>query len=210
MFENIGNKMLSIGLVSVLLISSVACNSQNVLNDVKRFAPVVTNVLVAVCAFTANPLCATGAAIVQKDEQVVFKLWQDYINAQVAGTATSAMWNNLNAAFTTLVNDSADIFNLVTVIPGVDQPKIIGLVVAAQALLAVIESLFPASPNKTLRKAVLVKNLPAPNPKTGRYDKGWFNSWQKNWNSLPLVKEKHLEIYNHNKLVRVISFGTLN
>ena len=200
MFKELANKVLAMGLVSVLLVSSIACNQQNALNDVQKFAPVVTGVLTAACAFVKNPLCLTAAGKIKADEQNVFTVWQDYINAVAAGTATSAAWNNLNAVLTTLINDSTDIFTFASSLGGSvtpqQQTEVLALVVAAQGLLAVIEALVPASPaaSPSFRKATFSKHLPSPNPKTGKYDSGWFKSWQKNWNSLTLVKEKKLQI----------------
>lgn len=208
--DKLANKLLALALACSLTLSLTACNSQNVLNDVQRFAPVVNNVLVAACAFTTSPLCTTGAAKINADEKVVFKLWQDYINAQAQGAPTPGLWNDLNAAFTTFVTDATDIFSLAGGISGPQQQEIVALVVAAQALLAVIESFFPAPPAGSAVKASFSKEkLPAPNPKTGKYDAAWFSSWQKNWNNLPLVKEKNLQIHEHNKVVRVVSFGKL-
>ena len=215
MLNKLSNKILSLGLVSVLLVSSVACNQQTALNDVQKFAPVVTSVLTAACAFTTNPLCLSSAAKIKADEESVFTVWQDYINAVAAGTATSAAWNNLNAVLTTLINDSTDIFTFASSLGGVVSPvqqaEVIALVTAAQGLLAVIEALLPAPPAGVSieRRALLNDKLPSPNAKTGKYDADWFKSWQKNWNNLPLVKERGLQIHSHNKFVRVITLEHL-
>jgi hypothetical protein len=178
------------------------CNSQTVLNRVEALEPVINDVLVAACPFLPSPapvLCSTGEGILTADEAKLFKLWQDYITAQAAGTATPGAWADLNAALQVFVNDAAQVFALAHIVNGTHQTEILAMVTAVEALLAVVESLLPHPPAvavsmAAIRSARFASSLPAPNPKTGVYDAEWFKGWQKNWNNLPGVKARKMQI----------------
>jgi len=176
---------------------TTACNSQTVLTDLQRFAPVVTNLLTLVCEFTANPLCATGGALLSTAEQHVFTLWQSYINAQAKGTASPALWNDLNAALETLISQSTDVFSLAHVVSGPQQQQILAVASATEALLAVIESMLPANPapaKMMARAPRLATFLPKPNAKSGQYDRAWLKQWEKDYNALPAVEGHSMQV----------------
>jgi hypothetical protein len=178
---------------------TTACNSQNVLTEVERFGPVVTNLLVVACEFTSSPLCATGGALLGDDEKLVFSLWQAFLNAQQKGTATAALWNDLNAALDTLISNSSDVFALAHVVNGPHQQEVLAMATATQALLAVIESLLPANPAPSARAMAaraprLATFAPPPNTKSGKYDSAWFRQWQKEYNALPAVVSHKMQV----------------
>lgn len=183
------------------MVPMIACNSQSALNDVQSLAPVITDVLLATCPFLPAPapdLCATGGAALSAAESRVFTLWQAYITAEKAGTATPSAWTQLNVAMRVLINNAADVFALVHVVDPAHQTELLAMAGAAQALLAVVESLLPNPPAGTVTMAALNKQLttklPAPNPKTGKYDREFFNGWKKNWNSLPAVRARKMQV----------------
>jgi len=176
-----------------------ACNAQQVLTDLERYAPVVTNLLTVACEFTANPLCSTGSTLLSAAEQHVFNLWQAYINAQHKGTITAADWNDLNAAVDTLISNSSDVFSLAHVVNGPHQQEVLAMATATEALLAVIESQLPANPAPNVkamsaRAPRLATFLPPPNVKSGKYDAAWFKQWEKNYNALPAVQLHKMQI----------------
>lgn len=178
---------------------ATSCTGQGVLNDLEKFSPVVTNLLVVACEFTASPLCSTGGALLSAAEQHVFVLWQAYINAQAKGTATAGLWNDLNSALDTLIKDSSDVFSLAHVVNGQHQQEVLAMATATEALLAVIESLLPANPAPSVkamsaRAPRLATFLPPPNTKSGKYDSAWFKQWEKNYNALPTVQSHKMQI----------------
>ncbi len=204
MKRRIGAYLLAIA-VAVSTMAMTACNEQAVLNDVERFAPAITDVLIVACEFTTSPLCAVGGPILTASEQELFTIWQAYITAQANGTATPGLWNDLNSALETLVTQSENVFALAHVVNGVHQQEVLDLATAAEGLLAVIESFLPATPATPAPTPAAVQhnlhpagrlaaNLPKPNPKTGKYDRGWSSSWVKNWNALPGVKLRKMQI----------------
>lgn len=187
----------------------VACNSSAALADVKKFEPVVINALVLACAFSpAAPVCGTGQATITADYNLVIKVWTDYNAAVAAGTSTAAMWNDLNAAFTTFEQDSASIFTLAS---GLNQPEITAIVAAAQVLLGAIEALFPAAPvGATRPKSAVFASV-----SRGRasYDKTWLKGWIADYNvkvgtaqkAHPTVKIK--KVHYHDFALRMATFG---
>lgn len=172
--------------LSCVMIISTSCSltqATTVVSDIQKFLPAVTNVLAAVCAFESDPLCASGAAQFETAANNAIAIAQAYLTAAKAGTATPAMWNELNAAFITLENQAANIFALVHVSDPTIQLEIEALVASAQALLAVIESLEPAAP------------MGASHAKANRFaqympqgvsasNKTWLKNWKKSYNSL--------------------------
>jgi hypothetical protein len=180
-----------------------ACNEQTALNDVQRFAPVVTNLLAIACEFTSSPLCATGAAELNRAEALAFTLWKAYLAAQASGSATQIGWNNLDSALQVLISKSSAVFLLAHVVNGMHQKEVLDVAMATQALLAVIESLEPPSPAATTAGLMAAREktaprlrtfLPPPNPKTSKYDKAWLRTWEKGYNSLPAVKARKMQV----------------
>lgn len=179
-----------------------SCNSQNVLNTVGQLAPVVIDVLIAICGATAQPapaLCSSGGDLLRADEQKVISLWQAYLDALKAGTATPDAWAALNIAVNVFMNQSADVFALIRIVNPAKQKEILLMVAAAQALLAVIEHLMPNPPATAMSMSALhsrrfLAHLPAPNVKTQKYDRQFFEQWRKGWNELPGVKARKMEI----------------
>src|ERR1035438_4929068 len=138
-----------------------ACNSATALADVQKLEPVVVNALVLACAVSSGlPICGAMQSTIAADYSLVVKLWTDYNAAVKAGTATQGLWNDLNAAFIVFENDSAAIF---AAAGGLNVPEITAIVAAAQILIGVIETLFPASPTGTASpskfKAMRVSNF---------------------------------------------------
>jgi hypothetical protein len=199
--RRIGAYLLAVA-VAVSTMAMTGCNEQAVLNDVERFAPAITDVVVVACEFTVSPLCATAGPVLTAAEKELFAVWQAYITAQANGTATPGLWNDLNAALQTMITQSENVFALAHVVNGVHQQEVLDVADAAEGLLAVIESFLPASPvtpapiptavqQRTVGR--LAAKLPKPNPKTGAYDKGWSKTWVKNWNALPAVKTRKMQ-----------------
>lgn len=196
MRRRIGSFLLACAVAMGTMLTT-GCNSQTVLTDLEKYAPVVTNLLTVACEFTANPLCGVGAGLVNAAEGQVFSLWQAYINAQQSGTETAAAWNDLNAAFDVLITKSTDVFALAHVVNGQHQQEVLAMASATEALLAVIEAQLPANPSpvKTIsRPPELATFLPKPNAKTGKYDAGWLRGWEKEYNALPAVQSHKMQI----------------
>jgi hypothetical protein len=198
MKKRIGSYLLAC-VVGVATMATTGCNDQTVLNDVERFAPAITDVLIVSCEFTVSPLCATAGPILTAAEQQLFAIWQGYITAQANGTTTPGLWNDLNAALQDLITQSENVFALAHVVNGAHQQEVLDLATAAQGLLAVIESFLPAPPASVApalahRAGRLAAQLPKPNPKTGHYDKGWLKTWVKTWNQLPAVKTHKMKL----------------
>lgn len=176
--KKLANRMLSIGLISAMLALTTACNSVQSLSYVRRFEPVIVNVLVLACAInTGLPVCGGMQTRIKADADLVIKLWGDYNTAIAAGTSTVAAWNALNAAFTVFSNDSADIFAAAS---GLNAPQVTAIVASAQILLAAIEALFPAPPSGVAVAGP--KKFAAYRLGAGNYDKAWFDSWKKDYN----------------------------
>lgn len=198
--------------IAIGVSTMVGCSDQTVLNDLERFAPAITDVVVVACEFTVSPLCATAGPVLTASEQHLFVIWQAYINAQANGKATPGLWNDLDAALQTLMTQSENVFALAHIVNGAHQQEVLDLAEAAEGLLAVIESFEPAAPSLgptpppappapgvpgNLRAAVrsgrLSSKLPAPNYKTGVYDRGWLKAWVEHWNELPAVKTHKMQ-----------------
>jgi len=186
---------------------TTGCNSQTALTELEKFAPVATNLLVVACEFTASPLCITGGAVLTAAEKHTFVLWQAYLDAQKKGTATPGLWSDLNAALDVLIANSADVFALARVVNGPHQQEVLAMATATETLLAVIESLLPANPAPKVmaigavsgtataaRAARLATFLPKPNTKSGTYDATWFKQWKKDYNALPAVQSRKMQL----------------
>jgi hypothetical protein len=132
------------------LVVTTGCNSSQVLQvvtDITKFAPIVTNTLSLACVFTpAAVLCTTGAAIINKDITDLNVALSTYQQQIAAGTATVTAWGILDAVFTTFEKDSAAIFDLFRISGSASQTEAEAVVTSAQTLLAVIEALFPSAP----------------------------------------------------------------
>ena len=158
-----------------------ACNSATALADVQKFEPVVINALVLACAIQSGlPICGAMQTTITNDYNLVVQLWTDWNAAVKAGTATSALWNDLNAAFTVFEEDSSAIFAAAV---GLNAPELTAIVAAAQVLLSVIESLFPSAP------AGVLKSSPS---KFSKYRVSNFNlkSWRKDYDNKVGVAQK--------------------
>src|SRR5271154_5525766 len=137
-FQLFANKFLSLSMAVVMMtvaipmatLSTTGCNSATALADVKKFEPIVINVLNLICTINpSEPICGTGLQTIEGDYTTVVQLWTDYNAAVAAGTSTVAAWNILNAAFTTFENDSALIFSLGL---GLNSTEVTAIVVSAQ------------------------------------------------------------------------------
>ena len=178
--------------IGTLEIFNVACNSASVLADVEKFEPIVINALVLACAISpAAPICGTMQQTITNDYNTVVTLWTDWNKAVAAGTSTSALWNDLNAAFTVFEEDASLIFSLAL---GLNAPEVTAIVAAAQVLLAAIEALFPDAPkgstafvSKKFAKSGLSIPLKGSSPKQ---QKDWFNAWAKDYNGKVEVAQK--------------------
>jgi len=205
--KSFADKFLASMLALVFVISTTACNSNLALTEVERFQPIVTNVLVLACTFTSNPLCQSAGAKINQDVASVIQLWTAYNAAVQSGTATQAIWNDLNAAFTTFEQDSAQIFALVNVVDPAHQQEIAAIVAAAQVLLASIEVAFPASPSASAKRASVFKTS-AP-----LKDKAAFEAWEKDYNNkVNILKKAHPKaglknVHFHGSFARVTTFG---
>jgi hypothetical protein len=183
--KQLANKILAVGLVSVMLTLGIACNSVTALSYVQRLEPVVVNVLVLSCAISSGlPICGAMQGTIKADADLVIKLWGDYNAAVAAGTGAASVWKDLDAAFIVFENDSAAIFSDGL---GLNAPEVTAIVSAAQVLLAAIEALFPPPPAGV-----------APGPRkfgayrmgTGKHDKAWFNKWKHEYNEKVEVANK--------------------
>ena len=176
----------------------VGCDKQNVLDNVKRFAPAVTNLLTITCEFTVSPLCATGAPILNAAEEHLFVVWQGWIDLAKTGGANETAWTLVNSALQDLISKSSDVFALAHVVNGTHQKEVLDVAAAVQGLLAVIEAFLPPAPQKSMMMAQarprLATFLPPPNAKTKKYDAGWLKDWQKHYNALPAVEARKLQI----------------
>lgn len=179
----------------------MGCNKQAVLNDVQKFAPAVTNLLTIACEFTASPLCATGGALLNAAEQHLFTVWQGFLDQEQKGSTQPGAWNDLNAALQDLITKSQDVFALTHVVNAQHQNEVLAVAASVQALLAVIESFLPPQPAVPGVQAMIAPRqprmatfLPAPNAKTKKYDRAWFQQWKADYNKLPAVQARHLQI----------------
>lgn len=186
-----------------------ACNSVTALADVEKFEPVVLNVLNLVCVISpANALCSTGLAMIQNDYNTVIKLWSDYNAAVAAGTNSSTLWNDLNAAFTVFEEDASQIFSLGL---GLNAPEVSAIVASAQLLLAAIETLFPSAPKGAT--AARPSKFKAYAVGRSNYDVKWLEDWEKTYNGKVDVAQKaypkaHLKkVHLHNWVLRGVTFG---
>lgn len=207
--KSFADKFLASMLAVVFVIASTACNSSLALTEVERFQPVVTNVLVLACTFTSNPLCATAGAKINQDVTTVIQLWTAYNAAVQNGTATQAIWNDLNAAFTTFEQDSSAIFQLANVVDPAHQQEIIAVAAAAQVLLASIELAFPAAP-AAAKRVQHGRIFTTASPIT---DKASFEAWESNYNKqISVLKKAHPKaglksVHLHGAFVRAVTVG---
>jgi hypothetical protein len=181
---------------------TTACNSQTALTELEKFGPVITNLLTVACEFNPTPLCGTGAALLTEAQKHVVVLWQAYLAAQSKGTATPALWNDLNSALDVLISHSSDVFSLAHVVNGQNQRDVLAMASATEALLAVIESLLPPNPAPTNALTVQAMARPArlgtflPKPaQSGKYDATWFKQWQKDYNAIPAVQLHKMQVH---------------
>lgn len=169
-----------------LIVLESGCNSAKALGWVQKFEPVVVNVIVLACIInTGLPICGGMQATIKADADLVIKLWGDYNAIAKAGGSTSAIWNDLNAAFLTFEKDSADIFAAGL---GLNAPEVTAIVAAAQVLLAAIEAVFPAPPAGA--QATRPSKFGAYRMGIGNYDRDWFNKWAKDYDSKVGVAQK--------------------
>lgn len=183
--KTLANKVLATGLICVMLAFTSACNSATALADVQRFEPVVINALNLACVISPGAgICGAMQVTVTNDYNTVVKLWADYNAAAAAGTATSALWNDLNAAFATFEEDSAQIFSLGL---GLNAPELTAIIAAAQVLLATIEVLFPSAPAGALRAA---SKKFSKYRVAGPYDQKWVRNWRHDYNEKLSVAQK--------------------
>lgn len=199
--------MLSLVFLVVSLPFLTGCNTALALQEVQRFEPVIVNALALACAFTSDPLCATGQATIQTDITVVVNTWGDFNAAKAAGESTQAAWNALDAAFTTFTKDSQAIFALARIVNPAHQADVNAAVAAAEVLLSAIEVAFPASPSLsvTRTRAFAVSSR--------IHDQQSLTAWEKDYNSRidaikkanPSVNLKHVHI--HKVFVRAITVG---
>jgi len=159
----------------------MGCNSATALADVQKFEPVVVNALVLACAISSGlPNCGTMQTTITADYNLVLQLWTDYNAAVKAGTATAALWNDLNAAFTTFEKDSAAIFAAAS---GLNAPEVTAIVAAAQVLLGAIEALFPSSPAGVAGPSVFRAS------RSGNFN---LKAWRKDYNEkLDIAQRMH-------------------
>lgn len=217
--DNVSKMVTSIVLCFALMASSMfmtGCSVSSVVSDLQKFQPVITDVLTIACEFTSDPLCAIAPTINQ-NVAYALSLLQDYEVALANQTASLSAWNDLNAAFALVEKDASAIFALAHVVNGAHQQEILAIVASAQALLAVIETIFPAPPVAatnvmTARPAQhqFAVYLPAPTAKTKQFDRKWLNSWVGDWNSNKLVKSNKKQIHLHNVVLRAIPLAGLN
>lgn len=215
-FSLFANKFLSFSLAIVMVFATIpamtvltACNSSQALLEVQRFEPVILNALNLACTIQSTlPICGTMAATIKADADLVIKVWGDYNAAVAAGTSTVAIWNQLNAAFSTFEQDSAAIFAAAA---GLNAPTVMAVVAAAQVLLAAIEALFPAPP------AGVTMHRPAKFARYGQaganYNMAWLKSWTKDYNGKIEIAKKQYpkadlhKVYVHSTAARVASLG---
>jgi hypothetical protein len=207
------NKFLSTALAIVMIFTTIpfmtGCSSSQALADVTKFEPVVINALSLACVIVpTNPLCGTMKTKIQGDYTTVVKLWGDWNTAVANGTATSAMWNDLNAAFTVFESDSADIFSLGL---SLNQPEVTAIVASAQLFLATIEALFPPSPSASMKSARF-----AAYATPGLHGSAWLSTWVKDYNQKVSVAQKlhpnaklH-QVHIHSLPVRIVTLGRVS
>lgn len=194
--KQLANKILASALISTVLTFSIACNSVQALVEVRRFEPVIVNVLVLACTISSNlPVCGGMQTKIKADADLVIKLWGDYNTAVAAGNSTVTVWTELNAAFTVFSNDSAEIFSAAS---GLNAPQVMAIVASAQVLLAAIEALFPPPPAGVMVAGP--KKFTAYRMGTGNYDKSWFDNWKKDYNQKVDVAKK---LYPNAKLKKI-------
>lgn len=210
--NKLANKVLAIGLISTLLTFSIGCNSAQALIEVQRFEPVLVNVLVLACTINSGlPVCGTMQATIKSDADLVIKLWSDYNAAVKAGTSTTAIWNELNAAFVVFEQDSAAIFAAGL---GLNAPEVTAIIAAAQILLSTIEALFPAAPvGTTAARPERFRKYTATLGTPRSYDKRWLEAWAKDYNQKVDVAQKlhpkaNLQkVYVHSVVAHVATLG---
>jgi hypothetical protein len=166
----------------------LGCSSATALAEVEKFEPLVTNVLNLACVVSSGlSICGTMEQTIQNDYSTVVDLWTKYNALVAAGTATSAAWNDLNAAFNLFTQNTMEIFSLAT---GLNVPEITAIVAAAEVLLSTIEALFPGAPAGTTmrmaKSARFSKSTPLPTQidKHGRatINKDSLDNWRKEYN----------------------------
>lgn len=144
-----------LAIASGLPISLVGCGQAGTVEGyIVKFAPLLINVLEIVAAATGNDTSSLQAKI-NKDLADLENLWTTY---QANPNATT--WQALDDIFTVVETDASTVFDLVHITDPATQAKAMIIVAAAQAIFAILETLFPAAP-----AALLVKN-----PKAGPYE----------------------------------------
>lgn len=176
-----------------LLIVSMACSLAQVITDVKKYEPIVVNVLNLACAISpAAALCSTGEALLNAAYTPLINLLTTYESDLKAGTATVSEYNALNAAFSTFESQSASVFALSHVFDPTAQKNAIAVVSAAQVLLSVIEASFPGPPPVVASSfAAMTPEVAKPAPKQfaaflpvgATFNKEWLSAWLKDYNA---------------------------
>jgi hypothetical protein len=134
-----------LAIASGLPISLVGCGqAATVEGYIVKFAPLLINVLEIVAAATGSDTSSLQAKVT-KDLADLENLWTAY-EANPNATA----WEALNDIFTVVENDASTVFDLVHITDPATQAKAMIIVAAAQAIFAILETLFPSAPASLL------------------------------------------------------------
>ena len=166
-----------LAVVLVLTFSMTGCNLGTIITDITKFIPVIVDILQVVSMETGKNTTDIQAKVAN-DANLVLTL----VKAYEANQTNGSIWSDMNAAFATFEQDSAEVFQLAQVGNSNSQAKVSLMVVTAQTLLAIIETLIPAPPAGVAdtRSSKFKASLPATKLTLGQV--------ATNWNSVVAVK----------------------
>lgn len=200
-------------LVMSFVMFATACSVSTIVDNTVKLLPVLTdilNILVATGTISSSQ-AASLKGKADTDGKLAQQLYNDYVSAKSSGSPQlAATWTVMNSAFTVFEEDAASVFQLAQVSDKNVQTKVTLIVSSAQAALAIIETLVPASPIVSAPPRRFASSLPA-----GKVDVKYF---VKNYNRVldlktgntAVDKLKLHKIHLHNVVVRYGSLGVLN
>jgi len=208
-------KILSLLLACVLVLGTLpltGCNSAEITTYIAKFLPVVIDILQVITAETGNSTSALATKIDADGADVV-----SLINTFLANQGSATVWADMNAVFTTLEQDSQQVFQLAQVSNPNSQSKLMIMVSAAQILFSIIETLEPAPP------AGVTQSQLAARPKYFKQrllpgEMMTLSEWATGWNYIVAIPTGNkyedrmtgkMKIHLHPKVLRIVTLGKL-
>jgi hypothetical protein len=194
---------------TIPLTSCTTSQQLNVVTDIQKFLPAITNIATVVCSYAlTSPICANsnGITSITSSAAILDQALINYYTAKANGTIPPGIVAALQEAITIFESNAGAILDAVHVLSPSTQMEVEGIVAAASILLAVVEGLLPSAVSATKFSAAKPANA-------SNFD---ISVWVGDYNSKVSVVEKVLprnvtlkKIHVHNLFMRLVTAGIL-